>query len=735
MDSEPTGSKPFLPTSTSDQIQSIDLAVPHAKMLPPPVSPFRLPAVSELTGGQTYPPIRPGFLRQPFSLPPLIITRYGAESDGDRSSPRLPIMQSPMPHSPLDRRTPPQGAWTVGRARTSKTPLNEHTSNARKRANSDTELEQRPGQSGETSTLRPFKQRLLPKMPEPRHFIASASHQDALNRQKSQQERDKPVARKGQTPTAATAPMRQDTSSASPRRQDFVPPSPTAVYSPTGVAWFVSMQRPGRRPGRKSRVQIERLRVEQMEQEQHLSERQSRAQESPGRADRHDLDVRQPVTQRRPSIRPIQPKDRPQDLRAEALQTRPINNGPFSADRIHFSSKAVIPLTRFGELTAPPPVLSPESRYLPSMSPIVPSFPKRPELRPTASFPRPWPGSPILERRDWPPMPVVTPPTPVSATFRYKVKPAGQVRQASTHLDIANGADQCLTALAFDPVVLQLCHQERLEKNRKQEQRKASLSVNGRALLSPTGNSISHPGRIRQQTAGPDTLRSQENAQPTYKVQSLAVGLDERSMFFRVPHQASLTDKLVHSGAATIDSELLERIVAPHGDLLWHTYFRIVHPSLPILSKRQLRSRNDERFPTTLLAAMYLSASSYLPASFKDKFMLDGRCNNLHTLLKGGLLAEAENPSLATVCAFLLYLHLPLWQETAKLDDLGEAGFNIEATNRRWMMTTLLLNCAHQLGLNLDPGQWAISESDKHMRRRLWWMTVRPLATFNTADK
>src|SRR5690349_21768558 len=59
------------------------------------------------------------------------------------------------------------------------------------------------------------------------------------------------------------------------------------------------------------------------------------------------------------------------------------------------------------------------------------------------------------------------------------------------------------------------------------------------------------------------------------------------------------------------DLDSIETIVAPHGQALIHLYFRIVHPSFPILHKKvylEKYERTHREFSPPLLAAVYLLA-------------------------------------------------------------------------------------------------------------------------------
>jgi len=62
------------------------------------------------------------------------------------------------------------------------------------------------------------------------------------------------------------------------------------------------------------------------------------------------------------------------------------------------------------------------------------------------------------------------------------------------------------------------------------------------------------------------------------------------------------------------DLDAIEALVAPHGQALIHIYFRIVHPSFPVLHKKvflEKYQRTHREFSPPLLAAVYLLALNW----------------------------------------------------------------------------------------------------------------------------
>ena len=70
---------------------------------------------------------------------------------------------------------------------------------------------------------------------------------------------------------------------------------------------------------------------------------------------------------------------------------------------------------------------------------------------------------------------------------------------------------------------------------------------------------------------------------------------------------------------------------------------------------------------------------------------------------------EIENPNLFVVQACLLLIHV-----TPPAIDSMEAPTT-------WTLAAQATSCAQMIGLHLEPGQWNINATEKHLRRKLWW--------------
>ncbi|KAF2636359.1 hypothetical protein P280DRAFT_493187 [Massarina eburnea CBS 473.64] len=148
----------------------------------------------------------------------------------------------------------------------------------------------------------------------------------------------------------------------------------------------------------------------------------------------------------------------------------------------------------------------------------------------------------------------------------------------------------------------------------------------------------------------------------------------------------------------------VEQIVHPHGPALLDLYFRIVHPSFPIVQKHLFveRYRNGDRsFSPSLMAGMYILALnwwSYDPVLAQHP---KPDASRLEAIAMGSLSKAMERPKLSTVQAGLLLLQRP---ETDS-----------------WSLTTQLVAIGQELGLHLDCSGWSIPMWERGLRKRIAW--------------
>lgn len=172
------------------------------------------------------------------------------------------------------------------------------------------------------------------------------------------------------------------------------------------------------------------------------------------------------------------------------------------------------------------------------------------------------------------------------------------------------------------------------------------------------------------------------------------------------------------------DAATVERLVHPHGPALVSLYFRIVHPSYPILHKgiflEQYRRKDRAAVvPAPLLAAVYLLALDWWEYDVALGQGLGGSSTGSHNgLIKpdSEALARAaaqslggaiQRPKLSTVQACLLLLQR-----------------GTTTGNDSWVLTSQLVAVAEELGLHVDCRAWSIPAWEMGLRRRLAWATL-----------
>lgn len=150
--------------------------------------------------------------------------------------------------------------------------------------------------------------------------------------------------------------------------------------------------------------------------------------------------------------------------------------------------------------------------------------------------------------------------------------------------------------------------------------------------------------------------------------------------------------------------DAIEQIISPYGPSLIDLYFRIVHPSFPIIQKQVFleRFRSGERnFAPALLAGIYILALNWWSHDPKLANQPRPKANQLDIIASKSLSAAMQRPKLSTVQAGLLLLQLP------------------EADS--WSLTTQLVAIGQELGLHLDCSNWEIPLWERELRKRIAW--------------
>lgn len=152
------------------------------------------------------------------------------------------------------------------------------------------------------------------------------------------------------------------------------------------------------------------------------------------------------------------------------------------------------------------------------------------------------------------------------------------------------------------------------------------------------------------------------------------------------------------------DLDAIESLVAPHGQALIHLYFRIVHPSFPVLHKKvflEKYQRTHREFSPPLLAAVYILALNWWSYSSELSLLSKPDVPQLEKLAFKTMNDIIHRPKLSTIQAGLLLLQRPE----------GDS----------WALTTQLVGLGQDLGLHLDCSDWRIPSWERGLRKRLAW--------------
>ena len=152
------------------------------------------------------------------------------------------------------------------------------------------------------------------------------------------------------------------------------------------------------------------------------------------------------------------------------------------------------------------------------------------------------------------------------------------------------------------------------------------------------------------------------------------------------------------------DLDAIENTVAPHGRALVDLYFRIIHPSFPILHKRvylEKYERSHREFSPALLAAVYILATTYWAYSPELSLSSVPNVAHLEKLALKALNYAVHRPKLSTVEAGLLLLQ--------------------RSSRASWSLTAQMVAVGQDLGLHRNCSSWDIPSWEKGLRKRLAW--------------
>ncbi|KAF1813081.1 hypothetical protein P152DRAFT_396254 [Eremomyces bilateralis CBS 781.70] len=152
------------------------------------------------------------------------------------------------------------------------------------------------------------------------------------------------------------------------------------------------------------------------------------------------------------------------------------------------------------------------------------------------------------------------------------------------------------------------------------------------------------------------------------------------------------------------DLDSIGTIVSPHGQALINIYFRIVHPSFPVLHKKvflEKYSRTHREFSPPLLAAVCILALNWWTYSSELALLPKPDLPRLEEIALKAMGDVVHRPKLSMIQAGLLLLQRPN----------GES----------WLLVSNLVALGQELGLHLDCSHWQIPPWEKGLRKRLAW--------------
>lgn len=186
------------------------------------------------------------------------------------------------------------------------------------------------------------------------------------------------------------------------------------------------------------------------------------------------------------------------------------------------------------------------------------------------------------------------------------------------------------------------------------------------------------------------------------------------------------------------DVDSIEKFVAPHGQILIDLYFRIIHPSYPILHKKvflEKYSRTHREFSAPLLAAVYALAIQWWDYDPQlNRFPKPNVELILKIALNNYLVEILKRPKLSAVQAGLLLL-----QCKHILRDFGAVGTSdtppssimlasaslnssfSDSDYNDWVLCSQVVALAEELGLGLDCDNWKLPKWERGLRKRLAW--------------
>ncbi|PNS17739.1 hypothetical protein CAC42_3134 [Sphaceloma murrayae] len=187
--------------------------------------------------------------------------------------------------------------------------------------------------------------------------------------------------------------------------------------------------------------------------------------------------------------------------------------------------------------------------------------------------------------------------------------------------------------------------------------------------------------------------------------------VEDDVLFRMVPDNVSPLESKSH-----VTADEVEELVRPHGPALVKLYFRIVHPSYPILHKQvfiEKYERTYREITPHLLGTVYCLAAKWW--MYDENLLAEGKLDEeaLASLAYRAVQESFLRPRINSVQAGLLLLQRRLPTSNAPTSSAISATF-----------LASLIALGQQMGLHLDCSEWTIVPWEKGLRKRLAWALV-----------
>lgn len=194
------------------------------------------------------------------------------------------------------------------------------------------------------------------------------------------------------------------------------------------------------------------------------------------------------------------------------------------------------------------------------------------------------------------------------------------------------------------------------------------------------------------------------------------------------------------------DVDTIEKFIAPHGQILIDLYFRIVHPSYPILHKKvflEKYSRTHREFSAPLLAAVYVLAIQWwdydpqlnrFPRPNVELVLKIGLTNYLLEILKRPKLSAVQAGLLLLQCKHIIRVNRNANnnQKTASeaanhninnlnIPNKGTTSSFTDSDYSDWVLCSQVIALSEELGLGLNCNNWKLPKWERGLRKRLAW--------------